>query len=326
MALGLSNSIGRLGLQSRKGLGIISTPTAFTSIFTVDTITGTLAWTDNSGGLAAYEVYSNTNGAGDVLLTTTAVGATSYSDTGCKQNASVVYKVRGKRGSIYSEYATATALVTPLCWKTNQSTLTTVTLSYLTVNAGGTVTITWGDGTSNAYTGASTAITKNYSTTGIYNISISGDLNKIFRLTHIAQVKSYGNLTNWIIPSESTIIQIRGNSFTGCIPNIPDSSLAFAYEVYANSFSSACITTFRKAATIINIGTQNVAFTTVEVDKFYKNAADWYQVNAPTANCTFTSNGANMGIPTGGASNVDIVRLAQYYTNAGKTATIVISS
>ena len=52
---------------ARRKISPPAAPTAFTSVFTVDTITGTLAWTDNSGGLAAYEVYSNTNGTGDEL-------------------------------------------------------------------------------------------------------------------------------------------------------------------------------------------------------------------------------------------------------------------
>jgi hypothetical protein len=78
--------------------------------------------------------------------------------------------------------------------------------------------------------------------------------------------------------------------------------------------------------TVFNISNQNVAFSTANIDKLLKAAADWYQVNAPTTNCTFNLSGANMGIPTDGVSttNVDIVRLIGYYSAAGFTATVTI--
>ena len=88
--------------------------------------------------------------------------------------------------------------------------------------------------------------------------------------------------------------------------------------------SSTNIITFRVGMTVFNISEQKVSFPTSEIDKLLKAAADWYQVNAPTANCTYNLSGTNMGIPTGGASNVDIVRLSGYYTSAGKTATIIV--
>jgi len=88
--------------------------------------------------------------------------------------------------------------------------------------------------------------------------------------------------------------------------------------------SDSNTTVFRKAMTAFNVGSQNVIFPTANIDKLLKAAADWYQTNAPTANCTFTLSGANMGIPTGGASNADLVRLVGYYTTASKTATVLI--
>jgi len=84
------------------------------------------------------------------------------------------------------------------------------------------------------------------------------------------------------------------------------------------------VTVFRKAMSVFNVGSQNVTFPTANIDKLLKALADWYQVNAPTANCTFTLSGSNMGIPTGGSSNDDIVRLVGYYTAAGKSCTILV--
>ena len=57
---------------------------------------------------------------------------------------------------------------------------------------------------------------------------------------------------------------------------------------------------------------------------FFLNTANYYQNNAPTTNCEFNLSGSTMGIPTGGASNVDIARLVGYYSAAGFTATVII--
>lgn len=91
MRLSLGNRIDSVSANGSPSS--LAAPTSLTSQFIVDTILGQLAWTDNSGGVASYEIYSNTNSGGDILITTTAVGATSYSDTSCKQNASVVYNI-----------------------------------------------------------------------------------------------------------------------------------------------------------------------------------------------------------------------------------------
>ena len=133
-----------------------------------------------------------------------------------------------------------------------------------------------------------------------------------------------GTPSNWIIPTSITTLYIYLNMFTGATLDITDNGLALIYRAYSNYLTSSGTTTFRKAMSELDIKNQNAVFPTTEIDKFFKAAADWYQVNAPTANCTYNLSGTNMGIPTGGASNVDIVRLNGYYTSAGKTATIII--
>lgn len=322
-------------------------PTAFTSSFVVDTILGQLNWTNNAGATAQYEVYSSTNGGADVLLATTAAGATSYQDTTCKQNASVVYKIRVKKGTKFGDLVSASALATPLCWKTNQSTLGTVTIDILNVAAGKTVTFNWGDGTSQAYTGNNTNITKNYAATGQYNIWLTGDVNDITSIAHTGQLKSSGNLTNWIIPTSLNdrfmiyscsftgdisnwiiptncyYFYVYNNNFTGKLPKLTSGSGA-NYQARLNNLSGSDMTIFRSALSQMLIHDQKVVFPTSEIDKLLKVLADWYQVNAPTANCTINMSGANMGIPTGGASNADLTRLVGYYTAAGRTATVIV--
>lgn len=335
-----------IGIDSVRGGGTVNAPTSLSVSFIVNTISADLTWTNNAGANAVFEIYSNTNAEGLILIATTASGATSYSDTSCKQNASVVYSIRAKKGSKYSDYATASAIITPLCFKTNQSTLTTLTLNVLNITATKTVHVDWGDGTSNDYTGSS-ARTKNYSVTGVYNIAFSGDVNFITRLEHNTQPASYGNLANWILPSACTRISLSGcsftgdlsawvipstmtvlflysNIFTGKIPNLSAGSGGLDFRMYSNSLTGTNTTAFRAGMTVFNVKTQNVAFPTAETDKLYKAAADYYQLTVPTANCTYDTSGANMGQPTGGALNIDIVRLKGYYTSAGFTATVTL--
>lgn len=343
MAIGIG-----IGLPFRRNIATtLAVPSGLSASFTVDTISGDLSWTDNSGGKAQYEIYSSTNSESYTLLTTTVAGATSYSDTSCRQNASVVYRVRAKYYSLYSDYVTSNTIVTPLCWKTDQSSLNTVTMTTLNIAAGYSVTINWGDSTSNTYSGNNSGITKNYSTTGQFNISMSGDVNQIGLIQYNSQSTSYGDLTNWILPqncsgfrmygcsftgtpsnwigpTSMTTLYIYSNMFTGATLDITANGLALIYRASSNYLTSSGTTTFRKAMSELDIKNQNAVFPTTEIDKFFKAAADWYQVNAPTVNCTYNLSGTNMGIPTGGASNVDIVRLSGYYTSAGKTATIIV--
>ena len=239
------------------------------------------------------------------------------------------------------------------------------------IAAGKTVTVNWGDGTSQAYTNNNSNITKNYAETGQYNIWLSGDTDSIGRLSHFNQSKSYGVISNWVLPSilrtfavysikvsgdisgwvlPSTLAnfyvhytQVSGDisgwvlpstlknfyvyytGLSGSLPQITEHATnAIKYWASSAYMSDSNVTVFRKAMTNFDVSSQNVTFSTANIDKLLKAAADWYQVNAPTANCTFNLSGANMGIPTGGVGNVDLVRLAGYYTAAGVTATIIV--
>ena len=109
MAIGIG-----IGLPFRRNIATTpAVPSGLSASFTVNTISGDLTWTDNSAGKAQYEIYSSTNGGDYALLTTTSAGATSYSDITCRQNASVVYRIRAKYYSFYSDYVTSSAVVTP---------------------------------------------------------------------------------------------------------------------------------------------------------------------------------------------------------------------
>ena len=374
--------------------GAPASPTSLSAAFDIPTISGQVSWTDNSGGAAQYEVYSSYNGNPYVFLGTTAVGATSYIDTTCKQNASVVYRIRAKKGGTYSEYVTTSVINTPLCWKTDQTVRTNVIINQLNIAAGKTVNIDWGDGTNANYTGNNTNITKTYdaNAVNIFNIKLSGDTDSITYFSHNSQAKSYGDVSSWVLPSllqyfyinstgvsgdisswvlpsllqyfyinstgvsgdisnwvlPSSLIgfsvsltgvsgdisswvlpsslqrlYINSTGVSGALPNITSSASALNYQAQASNMSSTNITAFRGGMNYFNISYQKVSFPTSEIDKLLKAAADWYQLNPPVANCTYDLKGANMGIPTGGTTNVDIVRLIEYYSAAGFAATII---
>jgi len=346
MAIGIG-----IGLPFRRNIATTpAVPSGLSASFTVDTISGDLTWTDNSGGTAQYEVYSSYNGNPYVYLGTTLAGATSYSDTTCKQNASVVYRIRAKKGGTYSEYATTSVINTPLCWKTDQATRTNVVINSITIADGKTVNVDWGDGTNANYTGANTNVTHTYaaSATNIFNVKLSGDTNSITIFQHYNQIKSYGVVTNWVLPStlKSFYIHVTGltgvvtnwvlpstlksfyisaTGLTGSLPQITEHATnTINYRASSAYMSDSNVTVFRKAMTNFDVSSQNVTFSTANIDKLLKAAADWYQVNAPTANCTYNLSGANMGIPTDGVSNVDIVRLIGYYSAAGFAATVLV--
>jgi len=175
----------------------------------------TIDFTDKTGGLAEHEVYESKNGGAYTLVTTLAAGVTHYHNS-TWQNASMNFKVRVKIGSWYSEYSSIVNLVTPLVVKTDQSTLTNFVFNYLFIAAGKTVNVDWGDSTNNNYTGNNTAITKTYSATANpYYIKLSGDVNSIQWLYNTSQVKSYGDLGKWILPTRLAKLGLNACQFTG---------------------------------------------------------------------------------------------------------------
>jgi hypothetical protein len=127
-------------------------------------------------------------------------------------------------------------------------------------------------------------------------------------------------VSSWSALTSLNNLYCNSNSLTGDVSSWSALTSLTTLRCDSNSLTGLTVNA-------INIGTCNASnnsFTTAGVDAFFKNTADYYQTNAPTANCTFNLSGATMGIPTGGASNVDIARLVGYYTAAGKTATVIV--
>jgi hypothetical protein len=70
----------------------------------------------------------------------------------------------------------------------------------------------------------------------------------------------------------------------------------------------------------------NNMLNTAELDSLLVDIDASLTTYAPTVSTTYTFNGAGNGIPTGGASNTNIVSIKNKYTAAGYTATIVINT
>jgi hypothetical protein len=133
-----------------------------------------------------------------------------------------------------------------------------------------------------------------------------------------------GNWTDKVLPAGLISLYLNENQFTGSPPNItPHATNGLIYKAYSNGFTSASnVTTFRKAMTDFRL--DGNALPTAKVDELLHNMVIYYTANAPTVDCIINLSGATMGIPTGGASNTDLVALQGIWTTAGKTLTITV--
>ncbi len=133
-----------------------------------------------------------------------------------------------------------------------------------------------------------------------------------------------GDWSNKTLSAGLNQLLINNNVFTGGLPNISqDATIGLVYNAYINGFTSASsLTTFKKAMSVFRIDLNSLP--TAKVDELLHNLNVYYTANAPTVNCTINLSGAAMGIPTGGASNTDLVALQAIWTAAGKTLTITI--
>jgi titin len=71
-----------------------------------------LTWVDNSAAESSYKIERSVNGGGFTLLTTVSANVTSYSDTAGSAGTTYQYRVRGAKGSLFSDYATSSSVTT----------------------------------------------------------------------------------------------------------------------------------------------------------------------------------------------------------------------
>lgn len=180
-----------------------------------------ITFTDNSGGTSQHGIYETKNGGAYTLVHTLAAGITIY-DYHTWQNATLGFKIKSIQSNLYSAFPLVVNIITPLVFKTDQSTLTPVVFTYLNfaTNSGHTMNIDWGDGTNEDRTayGYMAGTTKNYSVEkNPYFIKISGDINFIDKIEFTAQAKAYGDLSKWKLPDALMLFHFYVNNFTGNI-------------------------------------------------------------------------------------------------------------
>ena len=107
-----------------------------------------------------------------------------------------------------------------------------------------------------------------------------------------------GTLNNWVYGGTYTQINIQYTNLTGGLLN------------------------WNKNLDRLYLG--NNQFTTEAVDAQLKAINDYFATTNPIKNLTINLSGTNMGIPTGGASNTDLLGIIAKHTAAGFTATITV--
>jgi len=131
-----------------------------------------------------------------------------------------------------------------------------------------------------------------------------------------------GVVPNWPMP-KVTACYFNSNLFTGVIPdhNVP---LCVTYSPSANTgitgFAGNKVITRNMATDASNL----LSVPTAGVDARLKAYNDMFAVTPPIKNLTLNFSGANMGIPTGGSSNADLLGIMATFSSAGFTATIII--
>jgi hypothetical protein len=304
--------------------------------------TATMTFDDESGGTAQHELYESLAGGAYTLVTTLGTGVETYANA-TWMNASMSFKMRAKLGSKYSAYTDVVSLITPLVFRTNQSTPTNVQVA-LGVPLGKTVNINWGDGSNDDFSNYSYAIfTHNYG--GVINpayIQISGDINSITRFSIPSQAKVIGSLSKWVFHTGITAaFELSGSGttgdFTGKVLPANSTSINFSYSSFIGDLSGVSIPVGLNGNHIL----RNTPFTapprgdyrntlainciscnmnTAALQAWFDYLAAFFAVNTPTRNCAFNVSGVSNGIVADDYASITAIR--GYYTAAGKTATI----
>jgi hypothetical protein len=177
-------------------------------------------WCETNNDNVIYEIWESKNGSPFIHSVDISSGNNNYKYF-CDQNANMIFKIRVRRNDVYSEFSAPLNLKTPLVFKTDQSVLTPVVFTYLSVVAGKTINVDWGDGTNiNVNTvGYFPGPTKNYAITkNPYYITITGDVDFIALIEFTGQPKAYGDLSKWNLPVSLGLFHFYANpGFTGDI-------------------------------------------------------------------------------------------------------------
>ena len=259
-----------------------------------------LAWADNTGGLAQYEIYESKAGGSYTLVTTTAAGSTSY-DNYTYQGVSMSFKIRSLCQGVYSDYSNTVVLSTPLVFKANMSTLSQVKITS-SIMITGVLSVDWGDGVTENLTNA-TAKTHDYGVVkNPYYIKLSGILSNLQLIDISAIPKFYGDLSRWALSSTNLkTVFANGCGFTQ-LPRMNIPKIEFFY-FHGNICNTA------------------------EMDSFLLFANSQLAITPPSlaaAGSYWYFHISPMGIPTGGNNNGDRLGILDKYTAVGKTLNLAV--
>jgi len=217
-----------------------------------------LSW-DNNIRKINVEIWESKNSE-PFILAHTYTGNSGEYEYKTWQNASLDFKIRGKKNTTVSEFSSVETISTPLVIIADQTELAAIIINYLWVKAGKTVIVDWGDGDTDTITATSgdLNLTHNYSEAGSYFIQISGDTNDItyllssdytvencrinlekwvlpvsLRGMHLLGVTFYGDLTDFVLPSTLEVFLVQAGELTGDITNwdLPTGIYDFHLEI-----------------------------------------------------------------------------------------------
>lgn len=204
------------GTEDAVVLASVNPPTTPMSATTVSDTAIDLAWTLGTAG-AATEIYRGTSTGPTTLLTTTAEGATTFSDTGLSPSTQYYYRFKGTKSGVtstgYSDEVNATTGTPPAGPPTGLAADTTYTdrvaLSWTNGDAGATIEIY--RGTSPNPTTLLT--TKSATTTSHNDDTVVAGTTYYYRIRHI--LNTYPSVYTSDVTAAVPVPAISGASITG---------------------------------------------------------------------------------------------------------------
>jgi hypothetical protein len=332
--------------------------------YTVDNGDAILTWDDNNLEAEYIDIWAD-NGLGYAFVASVIAGVQTYRYSTYLSNINFKLIAREGTLPVYSNFSeelNATGLglgydpTTRIGFRVNiASNPSTLTISGA-LGFPNTVTINWGDGSPDEVFNYLKPIANH--TYSVINpntlVTITGNVNKIQGLI-INDSKVFGDISQWYRYFNTPDYGIK---IANCLVTGDLSSWNFTFKGDNNwslssknwglhgdlsncLFHSTCykfditnrgFTDFPRGS-YQNMGQfgfglfaagNNVS--TVKLNAWLSWLKTFWDSNTPTQNCIYTLTGANMGYPTGGNSNADIVAIKAKYTAAGKTATFNINT
>ena len=158
--------------------------------------------------------------------------------------------------------------------------------------------------------------------------SVYGDVSGWSALVNLVNLFCYstsvsGDVSGWSALVNLTVLRCDSTSVSGDVSGW--SALVNLTYLHCGSTS---ITNIPHIGTV-KYGTYKAGINTIstlKIDSFLSTGNTFFASNTPTANATYDISGTGMGVPTGGASNTDLVAIVAAHTAVSKTCTFTINT